>query len=130
MKNNQKKKYFEQLEKVGNLSSIICSLKDDFKDLHFGMIAYQEKERWTLKDVLESEWLKEINNMSDEIKQQLKKELEEKIKKVKDSIQTTIENNPDKLIKDGYLSLNKGIEIQKDFEFFKPHFEINRRILI
>ena len=124
VKKNQKKEYFEQL---GKFSSIIRSLKDDFKDLHFGMIAYQEKERWTLKDVLDSEWLKEINNMSDEIKQQLKEELENKINNVKNSIQTTIETNPDDLRQDGYLSSNKGIEIQKDFEFFKPHFEIKQK---
>ena len=124
VKKNQKNKYFEEL---GKLSDIICSLKDDFKDLHFGMIAHNEKERWTLKDVLDSEWLKEINNMSDKKKKEIKEELEEKIKVVKGKIQNIIENNPEYLKRDGYLSSNKGIEIQKDFEFFKPHFEIKEK---
>ena len=39
------------------------------------MIHYDAKERWTIDKVLESDWLKEIDNLSEDEEKKIKKEL-------------------------------------------------------
>ena len=54
----------------------LTDFSEDFKELYKMMIHYDAKERWTIDKVLESDWLKEIDNLSEDEEKKIKKELE------------------------------------------------------
>ena len=69
------KKYKEYWEKVFG-AGIREDLSENFKNLYLKMVAFEPDERATIKDVLESPWLQEYNNLN----QQEKTDLENEVK--------------------------------------------------
>ena len=66
-------------------------LSDDFKKLYISMIAYKPEQRLnTVEEVLESDWMREINNLTDEEYAALENEVRNKLLSFYDKIQ---ENN-------------------------------------
>ena len=61
---------------------------NELKQLYFKMVAFNPSERPSIKEILNSEWLKEINNLSKEEETKLEKEtfdyLDEIYNKIKD----------------------------------------------
>ena len=114
---NQKESFFKLLH--------IESFNSDFKDLYYSMIAYNEEDRPTLDQILESKWLYEINNMNKEMMKELEKEAEiEIIEKSQ-----LIESAPIHLkgLKYATSSDNKGFEMNKkdwEKEYFKKNNEL------
>ena len=72
-----KKEYWEDFEKYlkENKGKI---LSKQFKDLYEKMVSYKEENRPDIKDLLKYEWFNEINNLTDEKKKQIIKEVFEK----------------------------------------------------
>ena len=115
---NQKESFFKLLH--------IESFNSDFKDLYYSMIAYNEKDRPTLDEILESKWLDEINNMKKEMMDQLEQETKKEILEKREVIDNV---NPSYLIKLGYRSstINKEFEMnKKDYE--KEYFKKNNEV--
>ena len=42
------------------------NLSDDFKDLYVRMVAYEPRDRPTIEQILNSPWLKEVNNINED----------------------------------------------------------------
>ena len=105
---NQKESFFKKLG--------IESFNNDFKDLYYSMIAYNEEDRPTLDEILKSKWLDEINNLNDEMIQKLENEAKEEIIKKKDDIDSFFEKNSYYLKKWGYetSSINRGCQMKKN----------------
>ena len=79
--NNQSETYFEKLSitipEVKNFS-------EDFKNLYTKMIAYNEEERPGINEILADVWFNEINNLTDEQKDnEVRTKVEEKENKIK-----------------------------------------------
>ena len=121
VKEKKKDSFFEQLK--------IESFNDDFKDLYFRMIAYEENERPTLDEILNSKWLDEINNLNEENMKKLEDEARTAIINISKEIDSFFRDHPYYLKRDDYgtSSENKGGEIdKKDYEkeYFKNNSEV------
>ena len=85
-------------------------LSGEFKKLYLQMVAFEPDERPTLEQILESDWLKEIKNLSDKEKADLENEVKgefinlfKKIKGINDYIKLA-----DELIDNGYTTRSLG----------------------
>ena len=76
IKNKKYDKYWELIEK----SLGIKGLSQEFKKLYLRLVAFNPKERPTIEDILNNDWFKEMNNLSEE---QFKKYEEEMINELK-----------------------------------------------
>ena len=72
--------------------NIIKLSKKDFKDLLFNMISYKEEKRPNINEILNSQWLSELENMNEEMKQQLDNDVKEIIIEAKDYILSKVCN--------------------------------------
>ena len=72
IKDKKNKEYWEKVFSAG----IRDDLSENFKNLYLKMVAFEPDERATIKDVLESPWLQEYNNLN----QQEKTDLENGVK--------------------------------------------------
>ena len=88
---------------------------DVFKDLYQKMVAYNQNERPTIEEILAHAWFKEVNNLTEDQENEIRKELKEihDIIKQGDEIVLSIES----LINDEKLK-TRGGETEKD-EIFK-----------
>ena len=99
---------------------------NELKQLYFKMVAFNPSERPSIEEILNSEWLKEINNLSQEEETKLEKEvfdyLDEIYNKIKDeNSEITI---AEKMNKEGYetrgsddqtIYFNHDIKAKKNF---------------
>ena len=97
------KKYEEYWKKVFG-AGVRKDLSENFKKLYLKMVAFEPDERATMKDILESPWMQEYNNLSQKENDDLEKEVKaeflkiyEKIKNINDEIALA-----DKVISEGY----------------------------
>ena len=67
--------YWESVFKAG----VKNNLTENFKNLYLKMVAFNPDERATMKDILESPWLQEYNNLSQEKKDDLEKKVNEEL---------------------------------------------------
>ena len=74
-----RKKYNEYWNKVDKNKT----LSEQFKELYIKMVAYNPKDRPSLDDILNSEWLKNIRNASEDELINIKKVMIEELKNVK-----------------------------------------------
>ena len=72
-------KKYEQYWK--NLGDKFPKISEELKNLFIKMIAYQPKERPSIEEILNSSWMKEINNLNQDELEQLEKELKEEFLK-------------------------------------------------
>ena len=63
------------------LKGIIPDISKELKSLYIKMVSFQPKERPSIDEILNSDWMKEINNMNKEELEQLEKELKEEFLK-------------------------------------------------
>lgn len=64
-------------EKIWEKSKIagIKGLHEDFKELFLSMVAFNPKERPSIEQILTSEWMKEVNNLSEDVRVKKREEL-------------------------------------------------------
>ena len=72
IKNNINEDYTEYWEKIKQEN-----LSKEFKDLYVKMIAYNPENRPSIEKIFKSNWLKEINNLSQDEENEINKELDE-----------------------------------------------------
>ena len=56
-------------------------LSESFKDLFIRMVSYNPEERPSIEEILNSEWLEEIKNLSEENMKEIENQIEEEFKK-------------------------------------------------
>ena len=76
IKNKKYDKYWEFIEKTLGIKGLSL----DFKKLYLKLVAFNPKERPSIEEILNNDWIKEMNNLSEE---ELKKYEEEMIKELK-----------------------------------------------
>ena len=75
------KEAYETYSKIV-LSKIKDNLTDSFKDLYFKMVSYHQENRPKIDEILEDEWLKEINELNEQEIKQLEDEIKDELKKI------------------------------------------------
>ena len=68
----------------------IPGLSPEFKKLFIKMVAFDPKERPSLQEIFESDWMKEINNLKGEQLKQLEDELQEEFLKREPAVKETL----------------------------------------
>jgi len=63
-------------EKIGNIEG----LSEEFKTLYLKMVAYNPKERPTIEEIYNDEWMKEIRDLDDTEFQKCEEELNKMLK--------------------------------------------------
>ena len=99
-------------------------LSEDFKNLYTSMVAYDPKKRPTTKEILESNWLKKLNDLSKEEREKLENDVLNNLKnlyeEIKDSdLKIRISDNiieEKKLITKGSNSTNSNVYFESDME--------------
>ena len=97
------KNYEEYWKKVFD-ENIKKDLSENFKNLYLKMVAFNPDERATMKDILESPWLQEYNNLSQENKENLENEVIAEFEKIYDKLKDINSEIKlaDKIISAGY----------------------------
>ena len=67
-------------EKLGSMISI-DELSHEFKNLYIKMVSFNPSERPTIEEILNDDWMKEIQNLSEQQMESLKKEIINELKK-------------------------------------------------
>ena len=105
------------------ISTRIKEVSEEFKKLYVKIVAYEPRERPTIKQILEDEWMKEINNKSkkeiEELESEIRKDFLERKKIIEKSLtnkETTIttKDNNDNEIKGDTRGFSE--DDIKDFE--------------
>ena len=92
----------------------IPGLSSEFKKLFIKMVAYDPKERSTLKEIFESDWMKEIKEMKEEQLKQLEEELQEEFLKREPAVKETLIKKME-LVQSDDSSGNRGTNDEKEF---------------
>ena len=117
------------MEKSKNIKK---DLSENFKNLYLKMVAFNPDERATMKDILESPWLQEYNNLSQENKENLENEVIAEFEKIYDKLKDINSEIKlaDKIISAGYDT--RGID--DDYRIFSsniiPKKIANDRLII
>jgi hypothetical protein len=125
--NRNEKKFYEDLS--GNYNEI-KSLKNDFKDLVYTMIAFKEDERpENIEKILEDKWFDEIRNLNDENEKKLEEEVKAKFIEKENIIKEQYELNPYLFEQLGYISSgdNKGVSKKEENIYFEPNFNLENK---
>ena len=85
----RKKKYEEYWKLFGR------ELPEDFKNLYLSMVAHNPKERPTFEEILNSAWLKDVSNLTEEEENKIKDELKEKYDNFKSENEIFVEEKID-----------------------------------
>ena len=131
--NDKYYKFIVEADNSGNYDNYWDSIKfntdkikpsEDFKNLYISMVAHDPKKRSTMKEILESNWLKELNDLSSQESEELEKAVLNKLKnlykEIKDSdLRIIIRDNiikEKKLTTKGYNSENSNAYFKSDVE--------------
>ena len=103
----EEKKYETYWEKIKdyyeiNNMDINLNVSKEFKELYFSLVANEPSERKTIKEILESDWLKEVNDFEKKDKKGLEK-------KYQDEFTDTLNS-----IRNDFISLKKSKKIFED----------------
>ena len=79
IKDKNEKLYWENLRD----SLDISELSEEFKDLYFKMVSFNPKERPTIEEIYNHDWLKEIRDLNDEELKQYEQEFINELKAIK-----------------------------------------------
>ena len=133
--------YWEKIKSMneeGNYN-LNLELSEEFKKLYLSMVAYNPSERPTIKDILESDWLKDINDLNEEEKEKLEEEYRKELSVLIEEIRREDEKLDivKKIIKEGGY-ITRALEgegeynnlFPKDKEELKPKKIINDTIHI
>ena len=102
------------------LSQIKVNLSDSFKKLYIKMVAHLQENRPKIEEILEDEWLKEINVLNEQERKKLEDEIKDELKEIYKKLigcNEEIELS-DTIKKDGYITKSIHKEI-----FINPHLE-------
>ena len=109
-----KKKYDDYWEKV---EKQIGKVPELVKNLYIRMIAYEPKERPSIKEILADPWMKEINDLNDEEYKKLEKKVYEKY------VELEKEMNRDNENMDTNNNFNQNINIEKNKDLSENEME-------
>ena len=76
-------KYWEKIEKICCAAQ---TLDQDLKNLYLKMVSYEQKDRPTIKEIFESSWMKEIENLNKTEYKDLEKKVYDELKEIKKKI--------------------------------------------
>ena len=81
-------------------------LSQEFKDLYIQMVSYNPSERPTIAEILESEWMKEINNLNKIDSEKLENEVKDILNNLYNELKISNEGirYTDKLESEGYVT--------------------------
>ena len=65
-----------------SLKTVIKDVSQEFKNLYIQMVSYTSFERPTIAQILASEWMREINDLNEEERMKLEKEVKDELKKI------------------------------------------------
>ena len=126
-----KDNYFAHLITNSDASN---SLTNEFKDLHFRMIAYEEDDRPNnIEEILDDHWFDEIRDLSPEKQKELEDKVKEKFKEKITKVDYFLKINPHLFDEVGYASSsnrNKNFskeETHKYPKYFKPNFILKEK---
>jgi serine/threonine protein kinase len=139
--NNKYKKYINQdkfykliIERKNNdYWNIVVGeelhLTEEFKDLVINMIAYEPEERFSLNQIINHPWFEEINNLTDEEKIKLEKNVKEELEEILEIKNQNNENNfsNKKCLFDENqmeITVNKSITDKIKEDIFNENFEL------
>ena len=77
------KDFDEYWKKIGSTEQ---DLDKDLKNLYLKMVSYEQNDRPTIKDIFESSWMKEIENLNETEYKNLEKEVYKEFKKIENII--------------------------------------------
>ena len=130
--NRNKEQFFENLILRYNA---IKTLTYDFKDLVYRMIAYEENERPdNIANILEDNWFKDLTDEKEKkLEKEVKAQFNEKENKIKDKLKikpTDSKNFYDlAVLQAKTTSSNKSASKGKEYTYFKPNFNLEKKIL-
>ena len=87
IKNKQYNYYWEIIDKCYNVEG----LTKEFKELYQKMVAYNPKERPTLEEIYNDEWMKEIRDLNEKELEECEKDLIKELKKREEIIKNQTE---------------------------------------
>ena len=70
----------DNIWKIAETNLSICGLSEAFKELYLRMVAFNPKERPSIKEIINGEWMKGITNLSENEYMEIKKEVVEEFK--------------------------------------------------
>ena len=104
-------------------------LPEEFKDLVINMIAYDPEERFSLNQIINHPWFEEINNLTDEEKIKLEKNVKEELEeilKIKNQNNENNFSNKKCLFDENQMEItaNKSITDKIKEDIFTENFEL------
>ena len=114
------RKYPEYWEKTSSI--IKNTISEEFKNLYLKMVAYRVSERPSIKEILEDEWMKEINEKNEKEIKELESEIYKEFCDREEIIKNLTEKNVTKPNNDKYDNNIKG-ENRNTSEGGKDDFE-------
>ena len=85
--NGENNNYSEYWDIIKNGIDNFEKLSENFKKLYISMVAYNPDNRPTIEEILKSDWLKEINNLTSQENDNLEKEVKNELNKIYEEIQ-------------------------------------------
>ena len=85
--NGENNNYSEYWDIIKNGIDNFEKLSENFKKLYISMVAYNPDNRPTIEEILKSDWLKEINNLTPQENDVLEKEVKNELNKIYEEIQ-------------------------------------------
>ena len=101
--------YWKKLEKK------IPTVSKELKELYIKMVSYNPNKRPTIKEIFDSDWMKEIKNMSKEQLEELEKELKEELLSRKPLVESGLKKEAEVKQESDELSGNKGANDVEDY---------------
>ena len=101
--------YWKELEKK------IPTVSKELKELYIKMVSYNPNKRPTIKEIFDSDWMKEIKNMSKEQLEELEKELKEELLSRKPLVESGLKKEAEVKQESDELSGNKGANDVEDY---------------
>jgi len=95
-------------------------LSKEFKELYINLVAYDPTKRYTIEQILSSDWLKDIKNIDEELNEEIKQKLNSIYKIINEKNEQF--NNISKIIESGGYN-TKGININENQGYFNSDIE-------
>ena len=108
-----------------SVSNQITNISKELKDLFIQMVSYLPQERPSIKDIFNSNWMKEIKDMNDEQLEQLENEIREEFLRREKLVNEGLKKEMELKQKSNESSGNRGIEddIEEFFDLsLKPKY--------
>ena len=105
----------------GRIDSQIQKVSKELKNLFIKMISFQPSDRPNIKEILESEWMKELNDMTQEQKDKLENDIKEEFKKREPIVDILKKQQMEFVNSQSQEMNNRGSDIEN--EYFEPNIK-------